>query len=258
MVKPFILTCSTNVPNQGILTEASPYWTAYSNSKRTTEYINLQSFFRLFRRKDLFLPFLLTCLFKKTKEKRFFFGFKYRFLPFQEAFYPYFSSISCLSFPKKVVMFYPKYAGFSYIARIFCPQTSFLLLQEAIMSGFSTRFRCFRLYFCSGTAFFFDWQKAHSNKILLTVFPKRYKSCSNPLSVRRKFFLFNFPFVNAELRQNRIKRNVPELWSVQTKIQVYSLTFWQNDFLIVLSRLLFHHSFDDTISIDNTQLSSLT
>lgn len=120
------------------------------------EYINLQSFFRLFRRKDLFLPFLLTCLFKKTKEKRFFFGFKYRFLPFQEAFYPYFSSISCLSFPKKVVMFYPKYAGFSYIARIFCPQTSFLLLQEAIMSGFSTRFRCFRLYFCSGTAFFFD------------------------------------------------------------------------------------------------------
>ncbi len=39
----------------------------------------MQSFFRLFRRKDLFLPFLLTCLFKETKEKRFFFGFKYRF-----------------------------------------------------------------------------------------------------------------------------------------------------------------------------------
>ena len=69
MVKPFILTCSTNVPNQGILTEASPCWTAYSNSKRTTEYINLQSFFRLFRRKDLFLPFLLTCLFKKNERK---------------------------------------------------------------------------------------------------------------------------------------------------------------------------------------------
>lgn len=47
----------------------------------------MQSFFRLFRRKDLFLPFLLTRLFKETKEKRFFFGFKYRFLPFQEAFY---------------------------------------------------------------------------------------------------------------------------------------------------------------------------
>ena len=136
----------------------------------------MQSFFRLFHRKDLFLPFLLTCLFKETKEKRFFFGFKYRFLPFQEAFYPYFSSISCLSFPKKVVMFYPKYAGFSCIARIlkkvvmfypkyagfsciariFCPQTSFLLLQEAIISVFSTRFRCFCLYFCFGTAFFFD------------------------------------------------------------------------------------------------------
>lgn len=45
----------------------------------------MQSFFRLFRRKDLFLPFLLTCLFKETKEKRFYFGFKYRFLPFQES-----------------------------------------------------------------------------------------------------------------------------------------------------------------------------
>lgn len=53
-------------------------------------------------------------------------------------------------------MFYPKYAGISYNARIFCPQTSFLLLQEAIMSDFSTRFRCFRLYFCFGTALFFD------------------------------------------------------------------------------------------------------
>ena len=45
----------------------------------------MQSFFRLFHRKDLFLPFLLTCLFKETKEKRFFFGFKYLILSFQEA-----------------------------------------------------------------------------------------------------------------------------------------------------------------------------
>lgn len=79
-------------------------------------------------------------------------------------------------------MFYPKYAGFSCIARIFCPQTSFLLLQEAIMSDFSTRFRYFCLYFASEQPSFSTDKSAFKRDIANGLFPKIQELLKSPNS----------------------------------------------------------------------------